>query len=260
MIKNKGLILSLIFIILNFPVQSFAYSLNNFQQMATLNKESKVSLGGNSNINQPGNNSVELDGAIGAWEPGNDELPNFDNIDDADIDGNKPIEGQYFTISATVPIQMEFLIKNENENGSSPNGKFITPYYNVKNNGSYPLSIVVESFEDVETNQSYNGADVFGDKLYVSEPQSGNGRVEMKLHLTYDRISNSYLNKVDLQNVNNQDEASRTLGIINSNEVARIYYGSELWETPKSENIETGVASTFKLKLAFSLAENNNIQ
>ena len=90
MIKNKGLILSLIFIILNFPVQSFAYSLNNFQQMATLNEESNVSSGGNSNINEPGNNSVELDGAIGAWEPGNDELPNFDNIDDADIDGNKP--------------------------------------------------------------------------------------------------------------------------------------------------------------------------
>lgn len=265
MIKNKGLILSLIFIILNFPVQSFAYSLNNFQQMATSDGNSNVSQPDSNssveNIEQPGgNNTTELDGAIGAWQPGNDELPNFDNIDDADIDGNKPIEGQYFTISATVPIQMEFLIKNENENGSSPNGKFITPYYNVKNNGSYPLSIVVESFEDVETNQSYNGADVFGDKLYVSEPQSGNGRVEMKLHLTYDRISNSYLNKVDLQNVNNQDEASRTLGIINSNEVARIYYGSELWETPKSEDVETGVASTFKLKLAFSLAENNNIQ
>ena len=42
---------------------------------------------------------------------------------------------------------MEFLIKNENENGSSSNGKFITPYYKVINNGSHKLKVHFESFE-----------------------------------------------------------------------------------------------------------------
>lgn len=277
MIKKKSLILSLVVILLNFPTQSFSYSPNNFQQLATLNQESSSGSSGNSsedsngesgegstgngssNVTEPVTDSVQLDGAIGQWEPGNSQLPGFSDIDDADFEGNKPRNGEYFTISATVPLQMDFLIKNQNENGSSPNGKFITAYYNVKNNGSYPLMIELESFEDAQSNRA---SDLVGEplkKLYVAEPVKGNGKVEMRLHLTYDRISNSYLNKIDLHSFNKNAKSSmRTLGTIDPNEVARLYYGSDLWETPKSENIETGVESTFKLKLAFSLKKDIN--
>lgn len=275
MIKKKSLILSLVVILLNFPTQSFSYSLNNFQQLATLNQESSSGSNGsssenssgesgegengNSNINQAGNNNVELDGAIGQWEPENNELPNFESYDNLVSIENRPTRGSYFTISATVPLQMDFLIKNENENGSSPYGKFITPYYNIKNNGSYPLYIEVESFEDAQSNRTSDLVDGPLEKLYVAEPQSGNGKVEMRLHLTYDRVSNSYLNKIDLHSLNKNAKASmRTLGTIDPNEVARLYYGSDLWETPKSENKKTGVASTFKLKLAFSLKKDIN--
>ncbi len=81
----------------------------------------------------------------------------------------------------------------------------------------------------------------------------------MRLHLTYDRTSNSYLNTVDLHSFNKNAKASmRTLGTIDPNEEARLYYGSDLWETPKSEGIETGVESTFKLKLIFSLKKDTN--
>lgn len=276
MIKKKSLILSLVVILLNFPTQSFSYSLNNFQQLATLNQESGEGSSGNSNEesngesgggstengnsnDEAGNNNVELDGAIGQWEPENNELPNFESDDNLVSIENRPTRGSYFTISATVPLQMDFLIKNQNENGSSPYGKFITPYYNIKNNGSYPLYIEVESFEDAQSNRTSDLVDGPLEKLYVAEPQSGNRKVEMRLHLTYDRVSNSYLNKIDLHSLNKNAKASmRTLGTIDPNEVARLYYGSDLWETPKSENIQTGVASTFKLKLAFSLKKDIN--
>lgn len=297
MIKKKSLILSLVVILLNFPTQSFSYSPNNFQQLATLNQESgegssgsssgsssensgensngesggdstggengnssEGSTGnGSSNVTEPVTDSVQLDGAIGQWEPDNNELPDFEINDNLVSVENRPTRGSYFTISATVPLQMDFLIKNQNENGSSPNGKFITAYYNVKNNGSYPLKIELESFEPAQSTRTYDLVDGPLEKLYVKEPEKGNGKVEMRLHLTYDRISNSYLNKIDLHSFNKNAKSSmRTLGTIDPNEVARLYYGSDLWETPKSENIKTGVASTFKLKLAFSLQKDTN--
>lgn len=265
MIKKKSLILSLVVILLNFPTQSFSYSLNNFQQLATLNQESDAgssgSSSGNSNVNEVGDTEVELDGAIGQWEPGNNELPDFSDIDDSSLNGNKPTEGNYFTISATVPLQMDFLIKNENENGSSPNGKFITAYYKVKNNGSYPLYIQVESFGEATSASARTSDLVNGQlgKLYVEEPVENDNKVQMKLHLTYDRTSNSYLKKIDLHNFNTSAKVSdKTLGTIDPNEEARLYYGSDLWETPKSEGITTGVESTFKLKLAFSLQKDTD--
>ena len=46
-----------------------------------------------------------------------------------------------------VPLKMEFLIQNRNENGLSSDGKFITPYYKVTNNGSHKLKVHFESFE-----------------------------------------------------------------------------------------------------------------
>lgn len=293
MIKKKSLILSLVVILLNFPTQSFSYSQNNFQQLATLNQESGTGGGsggsesqggdssgnpgenadgqsgesqnggstGNGNVTQVGDTEVELDGAIGQWEPDNNQLPDFSDINDSDFEGNKPEVGDYFTISATVPLQMDFLIKNENENGSSPNGKFITAYYKVKNNGSYPLKIEVESFREATSTRTRTSDLVTGqlEKLYVEEPVANDDKVQMKLHLTYDRTSNSYLKKIDLHNFNKSTKlVDKTLGTIDPNEEARLYYGSDLWETPKSEGITTGVESTFKLKLIFSLKKDTN--
>lgn len=281
MIKKKSLILSLVVILLNFPTQSFSYSLNNFQQLATSNQEPGTGSSGSSNENSNGesgegqnggeagdstgeedgnlnvtdpvNDSVELEGTIGHWDPNNNGFGGLD------VDGSRPQSGQYFTISATVPLQMDFLIQNENENGSSPNGKFITPYYKVKNNGSYPLNIEVESFGEAKSTRSSDLIDQKLEKLYVAEPESKNGKVEMRLNLTYDRPSNSYFKKVDLHNLNKRSEvSSRALGMIDPNEEARLYYGSDLWETPKSEGIQTGVEATFKLKLAFSLQKDTS--
>lgn len=216
-----------------------------------------------------GSNNVELEGGIGEWGPDKDSsLPNFNGTEGSekpDVD-NELQKGQYFTISATVPLNMEFLIKNENENGSSPNGKFITPYYKVINNGSHKLKVHFESFEYATSKATKTSGLVKEDlaPLYVvSQPEKNNGKVEMKLNLTYDRPSNSYLKRIDLIPTNSPTITSRLLkssnsveqelGELDPNEQARLYYGSDLWETPKSENVEKGVEANFNLKLAFSI-------
>lgn len=213
-----------------------------------------------------GSNNVELEGGIGEWGPDKDKnLPNFNGTEKPDVD-NALQEGQYFTISATVPLNMEFLIKNENENGSSPNGKFITPYYKVINNGSHKLKVHFESFEYATSKTTKTSGLVKEDlaQLYVVDtPTPNNNKVEMKLNLTYDRPSNSYLKRIDLIPTNSSTITSRLLkssnsveqelGELDPNEQARLYYGSDLWETPKSENVTKGVEANFNLKLAFSI-------
>lgn len=307
MIKKKILIFSIMTIMLSVPIKSYSYSLNNIQ-LATSNSDSSSSSSGGGETSPPsneetvtppvqspteggstqspsngagsstngqttppqnqGNSSVTMDGAIGEWDPGNGNLPNFNTGTTGDEQlevENAPREGQYFTISATVPLKMDFLIKNENENGSSPNGKFITPYYKVTNNGSHTLNVHFESFEYGNNLSSSRNTEGTSEKLYVvQKPTRGNGKVEMRLNLTYDRPFNSYFKKIDLIPLNGTSTISRLLnlrsgtteeilGKLSPNEEARLYYGSDEWESPKSERINKIVESDFNLKLAFSI-------
>lgn len=318
MMKKKILSLCMVAIMLNFSVESYAYSLNNIQLATNSDSTSIPSEGGGPSSggggaeqppsappdgsnsgdsaqppsssggstgtggagssttapntplpNKGGSNSVELDGGIGEWGPDKDnKLPNFNGTtgsEKPDVD-NELQKGEYFTISATVPLNMEFLIKNENENGSSPNGKFITPYYKVTNNGSHKLKVHFESFE-YATSSTTKTSGLITEKLerlyVVNNPIPKNNMVEMKLNLTYDRPSNPYVKKIDLIPTNSPTITSRLLkssnsveqelGELDPNEQARLYYGSDLWETPKSENVEKGVEANFNLKLAFSI-------
>lgn len=317
MMKKKILSLCMVAIMLNFSVESYAYSLNNIQLATSSDSISTPSEGGGPSSgggeaeqppsaqpdgggngessaqppnsdggstgaggaggsttapntpleNKGGSNSVELDGGIGEWGPDKDKnLPNFNGTEKTDVD-NVLQEGQYFTISATVPLNMEFLIKNENENGSSPNGKFITPYYKVINNGSHKLKVHFESFEYANSKTTKTSDLVKEDlaPLYVvSQPEKNNKKVEMRLNLTYDRPSNSYLKRINLVPPENSstitsrllkssNSVEQELGELDPNEQARLYYGSDLWETPKSEGITKGVEANFNLKLAFSI-------
>lgn len=320
MMKKKILSLCMVAIMLNFSVESYAYSLNNIQLATSSDLTNNPSEGGGTSSgaeggtgtpgtpsngdgsnggdsaqppsssggstgaggaggsttapntpleNKGGSNSVELDGGIGEWGPDKDKnLPNFNGTEGSekpDVD-NELQKGEYFTISATVPLNMEFLIKNENENGSSPNGKFITPYYKVINNGSHKLKVHFESFEYATSKATKTSGLVKEDlaQLYVvSQPEKNNNMVEMRLNLTYDRPSNSYLKRIDLIPTNSSTITSRLLkssnsvaqelGELDPNEQARLYYGSDLWESPKSEGINKGVEANFNLKLAFSI-------
>lgn len=217
-----------------------------------------------------GSNNVELEGGIGEWGPDKDnKLPNFNGTEGSekpDVD-NEPQKDQYFTISATVPLGMEFLIKNKDKHGFSTEGIFISPYYKVINNGSHTLKVHFESFEYATSSSNKTSGLIQEEleKLYVVKtPKSGNGKVEMKLNLTYDRPSNPYVKKIDLVPPENSstitskllkstNSVEQVLGLLDPNEQARLYYGSDLWETPKSENVEKGVEANFNLKLAFSI-------
>ena len=314
MMKKKILSLCMVAIMLNFSVESYAYSLNNIQLATSSDLTNNPSGGdtpsGDGGAEQPpsappggsnsgdsaqppsssggstgtggaggstttpstppenkGSNNVELEGGIGEWGPDKDKnLPNFNGTEKPDVD-NALQEGQYFTISATVPLNMEFLIKNENENGSSPNGKFITPYYKVTNNGSHKLKVHFESFEYATSSTTKTSGLITEklEKLYVVDnPTPNNNKVEMKLNLTYDRPSNSYLKRINLVPPENSstitsrllkssNSVEQELGELDPNEQARLYYGSDLWESPKSENVTKGVEANFNLKLAFSI-------
>ena len=82
----------------------------------------------------------------------------------------------------------------------------------------------------------------------------------MRLSLNYDRPQQgTYLKTIDLHTLNkNRTSEESKLGEIGSNETARIYYRSDLWETPKSENKTTDVASNFNLILSFSTQNTNS--
>ena len=223
--------------------------------------------GGSSNPNSNGNvdkvesanPEVELDGAIGPWEPKNKDMPNFGDIEDGDLIGTKPNDENLFKISVTVPLNMEFIIMNESV--SSFYGKFISPYYSIINNGTYPLNVSLNGFETIDDSSSDSIIRTTNsdrdNNLYVEEPQSGNNKVQMRLSLNYDRPQQgTYLKTIGLHNLSQTTD--KTLGEIGSNETARIYYRSDLWETPASEGITEDVVSNFNLILSFSTQNTNS--
>ena len=216
---------------------------------------------GNVDKVESANPEVELDGAIGPWEPDNKDMPNFDNIQDGDLIGTKPSDDKLFKISVTVPLNMDFMIVNRLENGGSFYGKFVSPYHSITNNGTYPLNVSLNSFTRADESSNSSGiartnSSSKDTKLYVEEPQAGNNKVEMRLSLNYDRPQQgTYLKTINLHNLSQTTD--KTLGEIGSNETARIYYRSDLWETPKSEGITEDVVSNFNLILSFSTQNTN---
>lgn len=216
---------------------------------------------GNVDKVESANPEVELDGAIGPWEPNSSDMPNFNGVAEGDIIGTKPSDDKLFKISVTVPLNMDFVIVNENKNGSSPFGKFVSPYHSITNNGTYPLNVSIKSFDTARaSNSSGDGASIINteqvETLYVEEPRSNDGKVQMRLSLNYDRPEQgTYLKTINLHNLSQTTD--KTLGEIGSNETARIYYRSDLWETPQSENKTTDVVSNFNLILSFSTQNTN---
>ena len=283
---KKTLILGVICTLVNFASIAHSYPIKYIAESSSTETSGSTGTTGESGGNQSGstgngttegsstpnsngnvdkvesaNPEVELDGAIGPWEPDNKDMPNFDNIQDGDLIGTKPSDDKLFKISVTVPLNMEFVIMNEST--SSFYGKFISPYYSIINNGTYPLNISLNSFETVDDSSSDSIIRTTNsdrdNKLYVEEPQSGNNKVQMRLSLNYDRPQQgTYLKTINLNSENtNRTSEENKLGEIGSNETARIYYRSDLWETPASEGITEDVVSNFNLILSFSTQNTN---
>lgn len=283
---KKTLILGVICTLVNFASIAHSYPIKYISESSSTETSGSTGATGESGGNQSGsagsgttggsstpnsngnvdkvesaNPEVELDGAIGPWAPNDGDMPNFYGIDADDIIGTKPSDDKLFKISVTVPLNMDFVIVNENKNGSSPFGKFVSPYHSITNNGTYPLNVSIKSFDTARaSNSSGDGASIINteqvETLYVEEPRSNDGKVQMRLSLNYDRPQQgTYLKTIGLHNLS--EATDKTLGEIGSNETARIYYRSDLWETPKSENKTTDVVSNFNLILSFSTQNTN---
>lgn len=287
---KKTLILGVICTLVNFASIAHSYPIKYIAESSSTETSGSTGATGESGGNQSGstdsgttggsstpnsngnvdkvesaNPEVRLDGAIGPWEPNSSDMPNFNGVSDGDIIGTKPSDDKLFKISVTVPLNMNFVIVNENENGSSPFGKFVSPYHSITNNGTYPLNVSLNSFTRADESSNSSGTartntSSKDTKLYVEEPQAGNNKVQMRLSLNYDRPQQgTYLKTIDLHTLNkNRTSEESKLGEIGSNETARIYYRSDLWETPFSEGITTDVASNFNLILSFSTQNTNS--
>lgn len=283
---KKTLILGVICTLVNFASIAHSYPIKYIAESSSTETSGSTGATGESGGNQSGsagsgttggsstpnsngnvdkvelaNPEVELDGAIGPWEPNSSDMPNFNGVSDGDIIGTKPIDEKLFKISVTVPLNMNFVIVNENEEGNYYFGKFVSPYHSITNNGTYPLNVSIKSFNTARaSNSSGDGASIINteqvETLYVEEPRSNDGKVQMRLSLNYDRPQQgTYLKTIGLHNLSQTTD--KTLGEIGSNETARIYYRSDLWETPKSENKTTDVVSNFSLILSFSTKNTN---
>lgn len=283
---KKTLILGVICTLVNFASIAHSYPIKYIAESSSTETSGSTGATGESGGNQSGstdsgttggsstpnsngnvdkvesaNPEVELDGAIGPWEPNSSDMPNFNGVADGDIIGTKPSDDKLFKISVTVPLNMDFVIVNENKNGSSPFGKFVSPYHSITNNGTYPLNVSLKSFDTARaSNSSGDEASIINteqvETLYVEEPISNDGKVQMRLSLNYDRPQQgTYLKTIGLHNLS--EATDKTLGEIGSNETARIYYRSDLWETPQSENKTTDVVSNFSLILSFSTQNAN---
>lgn len=269
---KRALILGVLCTLINFSSITEANSIKYLAETTTDgtsspsgNEEDVGTNPGDVNQVESANPKVELDGAIGPWAPNDGDMPNFDNIKEGDLIGTKPSDENLFKISVTVPLNMDFMIVNRLENGSSFYGKFVSPYHSITNNGTYPLNVSLNSFTRVdESNNSDSSvrtdSSTKDTKLYIREPESGNNKVEMRLSLNYDRPQQgTYLKTIDLHTLNkNRTSEENKLGEIGSNETARIYYRSDLWETPFSEGITEDVVSNFNLILSFATKNTNS--
>lgn len=270
---KRALILGVLCTLINFSSITEA---NSIKYLAETTTDGTSIPGGNEgqdtgtnhgDVNQveSANPEVRLDGAIGPWEPNNKDMPNFDNIKEGDLIGTKPNNDKLFKISVTVPLNMEFMVVNKKEDGTSVFGKFVSPYHYITNNGTYPLDVSFESFDKVTSNSSTDGLlSISNSKqvvpLYIEEPVARDEKVQMRLSLNYDRPQQgTYLKTIDLHTLNkNRTSEENKLGEIGSNETARIYYRSDLWETPFSEGITEDVVSNFNLILSFATKNTNS--
>lgn len=270
---KRALILGVLCTLINFSSITEANSIKYLAESTSSGTSDSADTGGEQGATNPGdvnqvesaNPEVELDGAIGPWAPNDGDMPNFDGITDDDIIGTKPSDDKLFKISVTVPLNLEFVIINQNKNGSSQFGKFVSPYYNLTNNGTYPLNVSLKSFNSASSsNFSSDGTSLVNTEqsspLYIAEPIPQNNKVEMRLTLNYDRPQEGrYFKDIQLHKLSESiTSEDKFLGEIGSNETARIYYRSDLWETPKSEGIETDVVSNFSLILSFSTQNANS--
>ena len=189
------------------------------------------------------NKEFDLSGEIGEWDP---ELNNpFEDLLEPDVDGILPESGDYYTISATIPLNMEFYVITKR----NIHGTFYSPVYNITNNGTKNLSLSVTSLVRQDGSQ---GDDV---SLFVEPVVPNDDRTQIELVLKQiepDAISGQYVDKsiVDLYLLKSENLLIEN---IKANETKYITFDAMKWELPKTIESEDGSLINTEAKSAFEM-------
>lgn len=222
-------------------------------QLYVFSETSNTESSNNGNITgaQPKDTTTILDGQIGEWDPTDTNAPNF-NQEGLETEGNKPVDGEYYTISVTVPLNMEFMVLQSSHLAF---GSFFSPEYSITNNGSKTLDVKVKSFE--RDAQTQTPSDKTG--LYVEKVVHGDKKVQMELKLTgIDSLSTGTNKDVDLINVTALSDEERKLHVLQKNETKKVRFSAKKWELPKSEGYDKDAISNFTAGLEFSIKDSIN--
>ncbi len=239
---NNKKIKCLILIVALFITRSQLYVFSETQNSGSNNTQNITGA-----PSQDGN--ITLDGQIGEWDPTDSEAPNF-NDPNLEVEGKKPAQGEYYTISVTVPLNMEFFVL---QNSQLAFGSFYSPEYSITNNGSKTLDVKVKSFER-DTNTPISN-DKTG--LYVEKVVHGDNKVQMELKLSgIDSLDTGTNKDVDLTNVTALSDEQRKLHELQKNETKKVKFSAQKWELPKSEGYDTDAISNFTAGLEFSIKTN----
>ena len=217
-IKFKILILLMCFISIN------QYSLNVFADTPSDDIPS-VNTPSTENTNSPtnkNNSSTVLDGEIGEWDPTLDDNPDFNNPELDEIDGHIPTENEYYTISVTVPLNMEFMVL---PNSQSAFGNFYSPVYTIKNNGSKKISVNLSSFERQNNIASSNDTT----PLYVEQINPTDNKTQMELRMcAIEDLNDRRINKeIDLTKLSTLSPQDKELYVLNSNQEKGIKFAAD---------------------------------
>ncbi|MDY3002632.1 MAG: hypothetical protein SOR73_13305 [Romboutsia timonensis] len=194
------------------------------------------------------NDSIILDGEIGEWDPDIVDKPDFENNKDVDeIEGNKPQDGDYYTISVTVPINMEFYVLPHSSHGM---GSFFSPMYTITNNGSKNISVSLDSFE-----RKNNIIDQDSVPLYVEKLNHGDKKtqIELKMYGIEDLYTEVVTKEIDLSEIKTLLDDEKKLYQLRANETKGIKFGSKDWELPQMESDKDRAMSNFTSSFVFSI-------
>lgn len=224
--KLKFLIFILALFIANIPYYTFAE--------ATINKTTT-----------PEEGNTILDGEIGEWDPNMEDAPDFSQS--TDIEGSIPTEGEYFTISVTVPIDMEFYVL---PNSQLAFGSFYSPEYTIKNNGTKTVVAKVNTFS-----MNNSGKTDTNTPLYIEEVVAGDGRTQMELGMcaVENLDSNGKAKEINLIELNTLSEEDKTLYELQTNEAKKVKFISDNWELPQYESNKDTASSSYIAGFEFSI-------
>lgn len=185
---------------------------------------------------------VELEGMIGDWDPREGGLSKkLNDLNDTEITGVRAKEGEYFTIAATVPINMEFGVYPNSTNVVM--GYFYSPQYRITNNGSKTLDVKIGFEKGKESDPEKT--------LFIDKPTRYNGKVEIDLCLSY--TQKGIEKRVDLTEDLSDKINWKYMGGLTSNEEAIVTFKADSWEPIEWEaTVRNSVESSGRLIFEFS--------